>query len=352
MIQENCLTEIPARELCKDSLRVDEIEIIETLINKLKTHFNSIESQQFADYCSLISHELPFRLRKLLNDFRNKRINDGYMIIEGFPINNHAIGPTPSHWDTSWESEMTLREEIYQCLISCALGDIYGWLTQENGRFLRHIVPIATDKDEQLGGSSDVVLMWHVEEAFHPQRADMMSLICYRNDEKACTNICSLADLDIPDEYWNILSQPRYLIQPDKSHLPENNKSQLWQLDEAHFNKIRAFMKNPTPVSVLKGRKGEEQLLIDEAFMEALPGDLEAKEALDWLHAHMNERKHAIIMKPGDLLLIDNRITVHGRSSYKPNYGANARWLRRVNITADLRKSYEWKDSAYGRIIF
>lgn len=352
MLMPNFATEAPLKQLCKDTLDYDEVNIIESLIEKLGSKFETVEQQEFADYCALVAQELPFRLRKLFNDFRNKRINDGYLLIEGFPIDDEAIGPTPKHWDTSWTNQATLREEIFQCLISNSVGDIFGWLTQENGRYLRHIVPIDSDRNEQLGGSSDVTLMWHIEEAFHPQRADMMSIMCYRNEEKACTNICSLSDLDIPNHYWEILSQPRYTIQPDKSHLPENNKSQLWQIDEAHFNKIHAFMENPEPVAVIQGRVGESQLLIDEAFMNPLPGDLEAKEALDWLHQHMNERKHAIVMKPGDLLLIDNRITVHGRSPYKPNYGPKARWLRRVNITADLRKSYQWKDKAYGRVIF
>jgi Fe(II)/alpha-ketoglutarate-dependent arginine beta-hydroxylase len=352
MIITDFKDEKPLKQLCRTALDHSEILMIESLIEKLQSRFETIEQEQFADYCTVVAHEMPFRLRKLFNDFRNKRMNDGYLLLEGFSVNDEVIGLTPSHWDAPWINAMSLREEIFQCLISSSLGDIFGWQTQENGRYLRHIVPIKTDRNEQLGGSSDVVLMWHVEEAFHPQRADMMTIMCYRNEEKASTNICSLSDLDIPDHYREVLSQPRFTIQPDKSHSPENNKSSLWHLDEDHFNKIRAFMDNPQPVSVLQGRKGEEQLLIDEAFMEPLAGDFEAKEVLEWFHRHLNERKHAIVMNPGDLLIIDNRITVHGRSSYKPNYGPKARWLRRVNITADLRKSYQWKDTAFGRVIF
>ncbi len=338
--------------LRREVLEPNEIVVIEELIRQMKKAFNSIESQTFADECQLAAQKLPYRLRKLLNDFRNGRLETGYLLLEGFPVDQEAIGPTPKHWDAPWVFPQILREEMAQCLISSAMGDLFGWLTQENGRFLRHIVPIEADKNEQLGGSSNVTLLWHVEEAFHPQRADMMTIMCYRNEEGACTNICPVSELEIPRNYWDILSQPRFIIEPDKSHLPENNKSQHWQLDEAHFQKIHHFLQNPEPVAVLQGRRGKEQFLIDEAFMKAVPHDEEAQEALDWLYQHMNEKKHEIVMKSGDLLLIDNRTTTHGRSAYKPKYGPKARWLRRVNISADLRKSYQWKDAPYGRVIF
>ncbi len=332
-------------------LDLDEIQKIEMLIKQLQTDFCTVEDEKFVDTATILAAELPRGFRKLLNDFRNGRLPDGYLLLQGFKIDDEAIGPTPKHWDTPWIKPSVLREEMFQCLVSAGLGDLFGWRTQENGRYLRNIVPIEKDKNEQLGGSSNVVLLWHVEEAFHPQKADMMSIMCYRNKEKACTNICSLNDMEVPDEYWKVLSQPRFFIEPDKSHLPENNQSGQWELTDEHFRKIRHFFANPEPVAVFNGKKGQAELLIDEAFMSAQEGDVEAAEALKWLFQHMSERKHEIVMEPGDLLLIDNRVTGHGRSVYKPIYGDKARWLRRVNITADLRKSYQWKETPYARVI-
>lgn len=329
-----------------------ELGCIESIISELKAKFDSIESEEFASECKLASHSLPYKLRKLLYNFSNRKVNQGYILLKGFQIDQEAIGPTPSHWDAPWKDTASHREEIFQCLISSCLGEIFGWRTQENGRYLRHIVPIEVEKKEQLGGSSDVVLLWHNEEAFHPQRADLMSIMCYRNEERAETNICSTSHMEIPHDYWEVLTQPRFYIKPDMSHFPDKNKSQHWQLSEAHFHKIFHFLSKPEHVPVISGGRGQENLRIDEAFMEALPGDEEAQEALEWLYKHMNESKVSIVMEPGDILLIDNTITAHGRSPYKPNYGPRARWLRRVNITTDLRKAYEWKDKPYGRVIF
>ena len=330
----------------------EELDSIENLINELKVKYTTVEDEEFAFACKLASYQLPSKLHKLLYDFSICKLPDGHLLLRGFRIDSEAIGATPSHWDAPWNNTQTLREEIFQCLISSALGEIFGWRTQENGRYLRHIVPIESEKKEQLGGSSDVVLLWHNEEAFHPQRADLISIMCYRNEERASTNLCPTSYLDIPEHYREVLSQPRFFIKPDMSHSPDNNKSEHWNLTQAHFNKIFEFLANPEHVPVITGAVGQENIRIDEAFMEALPGDQEAQEALNWLYNHMTQRMASVVMEMGDIILIDNRITAHGRSPYVPNYGPKARWLRRVNITTDLRKSYEWKDKPYGRVVF
>lgn len=333
-------------------LKTDELAKIDQLIFDLSSEFDSVESSEFAEKCKLLSANIPSSIRKTLYNFLLQKQTRGFHIIRGFLINEDSIGPTPDHWDASWKLKTVLRQEIYQMLISSCLGEVFGWLTQENGRLLRHIVPIKKNENEQLGGSSKVTLLWHIEEAFHSQRADMMSIMCYRNYEQAKTYVCSTSDMDIPERYWNILSEPRFYIKPDKSHMPVNNKSQFWQLNSEHFRKVKSFLKNPHPVAVLSGKKECARLLIDEAFMEPLENDNEAADALKWLYDHMYEKKYSIQMEPGDLLIIDNRITAHARSSYIPNYGPKARWLRRVNITTDLAKSHQWKESPYGRTIF
>ena len=155
-----------------------------------------------------------------------------------------------------------------------------GRRTQENGRFLRHIVPIEKDHAEQLGGGSSVTLVWHNEEAFHEHRADFLSILCYRNDERAETIFCGIDEIEIPDDRWRVLSAPRFTILPDKSHLPEQNVSEHWRLDDHVFEHIRRMYENPEPVAALSGLRAKPWLRVDEAFMAALPGDREAEHAL------------------------------------------------------------------------
>lgn len=329
----------------------EELKTINLLIDDLANKYETIESEEFIEECALQASQLPYRIRKILFKFRNQMQESGFLLFKGFKIDDEKIAETPSHWDAPWKNPNTLREEIFQSLLCSGLGDLFGWLTQENGRLLRNIVPIQADQDEQLGGSSRVELLWHIEEAFHPQRADMMTIMCYRNNEKAGTNVCSLKNMNIPNDKYKILSEARYIIEPDKSHFPENNKSDRWSLGSDHFQKIKAFLANPKPVPVIYGAPGHERMVLDQAFMQALPGDKEAAETLEWFYEHLNDSKVTVEMIPGDILLLDNRRVVHGRTPYTPHYGPKARWLRRGNITADLTKSYEWKKTPYARTI-
>lgn len=324
---------------------------IDQVVSKLTRQFGSIESADFADACSLAAHELPRSLRELAHRFKHLQLRCGAVLLQGLRIDDRRIGDSPSHWDAPWRNPTTLREEIAQCLIATLLGEIFGWRTQENGRFLRHIVPIEEDREEQLGGSSTVTLVWHNEEAFHSHRCDFLTLLSYRNDEGAQTILSCVDNIDIDDHHWRILSEPRFLVLPDKSHLPEQNVSAHWRLDDDAFARIQALYAKPTPVPVLSGARSRPFIQVDEAFMIALPEDDEAAEAFAWLLDQFSRKQVAVVMQPGDMLWIDNKRAVHGRSIYKPNYGPRQRWIRRVNVTLNLRDSLAYRESPEARQI-
>jgi hypothetical protein len=177
-----------------------------------------------------------------------------------------------------------------------------------------------------------VTLVWHNEEAFHEHRADFLSILCYRNDERARTIFCGIDEIDVPDDMWRVLSAPRFTILPDTSHLPEQNVSQHWRLDDHVFAHIRRMHENPAPVPALSGVRAKPWMRVDEAFMAALPGDDEARLALRWLIDACYAHQSSVVMQPGDMVWIDNKRAVHGRTVYQPNYGPRQRWLRRVNV--------------------
>lgn len=322
---------------------------VERLVDQLASSFGSVETPEFADACSLVAPELPRSLRELAHRFKQLQLRCGAVLLRGLPVDDARIGPSPTHWDASWRNPPTLREEIAQCLLTSVLGEIFGWRTQENGRFLRHIVPIEKERNEQLGGGSSVTLVWHNEEAFHDHRCDFLSICCYRNEERAETILACIDDIEIPDAQWAILSAPRYVVLPDSSHLPDQNISAHWRLDDQAFERIRHMYVDPTPVPALSGSRQRPFIQVDEAYMRGL--DDEAQRAFDWLIGRFNERMASVIMEPGDMLWIDNKRAVHGRSVYRPNYGPRHRWLRRVNVTLNLRASMPYRESATARHI-
>ncbi|MBJ7312505.1 TauD/TfdA family dioxygenase [Rugamonas sp. CCM 8940] len=332
-------------------LTAPELAELKTLVDELTQSFGSVETAEFADACSLAAQQLPRRLRELAHRFKYLHLACGAVLLRGVPVDDERIGPSPSHWDAPWRNPPTLREEVTQCLLAAALGDIFGWRTQENGRFLRHIVPIPKERNEQLGGSSSTTLVWHNEEAFHEFRSDFLAILCYRNEEQAETILSYIGNLHIPDDKWRILSAPRFLILPDKSHLPDQNVSAHWRLDDHAFEHIQRMHSDPRPVPALSGARDKPFIQVDEAFMRAADGDEEAAQAFDWLLREFDAKKLGVVMEPGDMLWIDNKRAVHGRSIYQPNYGPRHRWLRRVNVTLSLRASLPYRESALGRHI-
>jgi Fe(II)/alpha-ketoglutarate-dependent arginine beta-hydroxylase len=324
---------------------------IEVVISSLRDRFSTIETPDFAMTCEIAALQLPKRVLAVLKQIAAGAVQCGHFLVRGFQIDDAAIGPSPAHWDQPWEGRPYLREEIFQMLISGVIGGAFGWRTQENGRFLRHIVPIDAVKNEQLGGSSATTLLWHTEEAFHPGRADFFTLMCYRNREQATTNIASIDDFRLGADTLEILRQPRFIILPDKSHTPVENSSDLWALNSATFERIARMMNDPQPVSLIYGPKTMPMMRVDQAFVEPLAGDSAATDALVALHTELDRVKLELQMQPGDIVLLDNLRVAHGRSVYTPDYGPKHRWMRRVNIANGRRHSFDLRDNQNLRVM-
>ncbi len=56
-------------------------------------------------------------------------------------------------------------------------------------------------------------------------------------------------------------------------------------------------------------------------------------------------------LEPGDLLIIDNYRAVNGRKPFQARYDGRDRWLKRIGVTRDLRKSRAARSSADSPIV-
>ena len=59
-----------------------------------------------------------------------------------------------------------------------------------------------------------------------------------------------------------------------------------------------------------------------------------------------------VVLKPGDAVFVDNYRMVHGRKPFKARFDGTDRWLRRLNVARDLRKSRDSRPSARSRVIY
>lgn len=327
-----------SRDILSYQLSSGELVEIEALLHLLDQTCLPVEGTRMARQLSLHAGALPPSLRQILLDFRNGLLRCGALLLTGFKVDDDRIGPSPQRWNCPWEAKETRREELYQGLVSSAAGELISWATQEGGRMFRHIVPMREYERIQLGSSSRVRLDAHTEEAHSRFRPEILSLFCMRNIERSVTTVCQAAHVALPEALRAILFQPRFLIRPDLSHsvaFPERRpRAHRMERNEVQYGEVE-------PCAVLTGAWSDPEIRIDPPYMSALPGDHEAAAALQALWTRLEEELQPVILCPGDLLLVDNARAVHGRLPFDPLYSDRQRWLRRCQITTDLRRSRE-----------
>jgi Fe(II)/alpha-ketoglutarate-dependent arginine beta-hydroxylase len=337
----------------------DEIESIKSLITDVATEYRSVEDVEFLNNACLYAHELPRRVRSFLNVFRLKELPPGVCIISGYPINLSAIGATPTHWKLRSDAQSSLPEQILFALYSSLLGDLLGWATQQDGYIVHDVFPIKGYENEQLGTGSEQMLWWHTEDAFHPCRADYIGFLCLRNPDNVATTIGTVDVGKLEAAQIDLLFQPRFTIRPDESH-QEKNESDLRKAKRlshgqdsisSAYQKIEMMNRKPEKISVFFGSSDEPYLRLDPYFMAPLDDDPEAQQALNALIALIDGSLIDLILQPGDFCFIDNYRTVHGRRPFKARFDGTDRWLKRLNITKDLRKSRRFRINTFSRVI-
>ncbi len=65
-----------------------------------------------------------------------------------------------------------------------------------------------------------------------------------------------------------------------------------------------------------------------------------ARLALAELREHLLGALVGTVLEPGDMLIVDNRKAVHGRTGFTPRYDGEDRWLRRCFTVSDIRASH------------
>lgn len=336
----------------KIPLTEPEIHDIQALIDAITADFHSTEDPELLRRVPLLAHELPRRLRTLLLEFKLDEPASGVLVFSGFPIDEERIGPTPAHWDARTSPCSTLREEICCALLASLLGEPIAWATQQGGHVVHDILPIRGHEGEQLGSGSEQLLWWHTEDAFHNYRGDYLQMFCLRNPDRVPTTIGTLEGVRLDPHNLELLFEPLYTILPDESHLPKNRPPTAGEAEpSASYERIQAMQTQPPKLPVLFGDPGSPYVRLDPYFMSRVEDPPEAQEALDALVQAVNAGLWDLVLEPGDVCFIDNYRVVHGRKPFKARYDGRDRWLKRLNIARDLRKSRSARESSASRVI-
>ncbi|GHC43873.1 arginine beta-hydroxylase, Fe(II)/alpha-ketoglutarate-dependent [Streptomyces cinnamoneus] len=295
----------------------------------------------------VIAHELPRRIRTFLGRARLDE-RPHALLLRGNVVDDALLGPTPGHWRHA-RTPGSRPFAFLLVLYASMLGDVFGWATQQDGRVVTDVLPTRGAEHSLVSSSSRQELGWHTEDAFSPYRADYVGLFSLRNPDGVATTLAGAPLDDLDQETIDLLFQDRFLIRPDDSHLPVNNSAPRPSAPE--FEEIARAVRAPVPVPILTGHRAAPQLRVDSDFSGPVAGDDEAARALERLRERVDAALYDVVLGPGDVAFIDNRRAVHGRRSFQPRYDGRDRWLKRINVTCDLRRSRVVRSSAESRVL-
>lgn len=270
--------------------------------------------------------DVPISLRAQLDAFRTSPPPAGCLLVRGFPVGDLPATPGEPTASTGKSDATDLR----LLTIASVLGEPVGYLPEHGGDVVQNIVPVQASAASQTSTSSVVDLMFHTEAAFHPHRPKYLLLFCLRGDPQARTTLASIhAALPYLDSFViDVLFERRFRCAVDESYL--HGRSNV--LGE--------------PVAVLTGSPADPAMVFDQDLMVGM--DEEAEEALRALGDALAAHHSSVVLEPGDLLVIDNHLAVHGRTPFAPRFDGTDRWLQRAFVVEDLAASNDERD---GRVI-
>jgi L-asparagine oxygenase len=203
----------------------------------------------------------------------------------------------------------------------------YGFATQQAGVIHNNVVPIRELADvANHNGSASRGFALHTEEAAFnigpgfDISPELLTLHCLRN----ATGV------------------PTVLAVPDWDEFPEAARRTLGR--EEFFNEIglsHGGRKNSpgVPVSVVYGPADDPRVRVNFGTIDLGGHSPGQQAALLELKGHLEARKINLVLRPGQIALIDNRRVLHGRPAYKPGraprYDGTDRWLRRLVVADD-----------------
>ncbi|WP_329023168.1 TauD/TfdA family dioxygenase [Streptomyces sp. NBC_01423] len=301
-----------------------------TLAAELLARHSSATSPELRAALPGACAQLPDAIRHAL---RPVDTADGLFVLRGLHIDDRDLGPTPGHWSSAGEAGALW--DVTLLLVATLMGTPIAWDGQQDGRFVHNIVPSPGHESEQTGASSDVLLTPHTEDAFHPGRAHLLLLCCMRNHDNIATTAASIRRTALAPADVEQLKRPVVPILPDDA-----------------YEEAQQFAGRPAPVPTLFDAPGGLTMRFDPAYTPLDEADTEWREAYRRLEDELARVSVAVSLEPGDVLVVDNDIVVHGRVPFTARYDGTDRWLKRASARVEdrpTRPAAERHEHGYGQ---
>ncbi|RSO05592.1 oxygenase [Streptomyces sp. WAC 06783] len=274
---------------------------------------------------------LPASVRRAL---RPADTDDGLFVLRGLDVDDAALGPTPAGWAAAGDSGAV--HDVVLLLLATAMGNPIAWEGQQDGRFVHNILPVAGHEGEQTGAGSAVLLSPHTEDAFHPGRAHLLLLSCMRNPDRIATTAAGVRRVRLDAADIALLDRPLLPILPDDA-----------------YAEAQHFAGGPPPaVPTLFRAEDGLTLRFDPAYTPLADAAPDHRAAYRRLEAELARVSVAVRLVPGDVLVIDNDLVVHGRVPFQARYDGTDRWLKRASVRVPARRTRplaEASEHGYGQ---
>jgi L-asparagine oxygenase len=254
--------------------------------------------------------DVPAAVRDGLVHFADGTSRSGYVLIRGLTVGD--LPPTPNQHGSQMldghGTSGTLR------LVADLVGSLIGYQDEKNGALLHDVHPVKGE-ERHIENSGSVAFDFHTENVHHPLRPDFLGLLCLRQDHDgvAATRVASVREAQplLTDRQQEVLRSMRF-----SSAYPTS-----------FARNIAGTRPTAGPHPVLFGQNSDPFMRFNSHNTTA--PDAEGAEALQALSGALESVCNDVVLEPGDLVLVDNHVAAHGRSSFTPRYDGRDRWLRR-----------------------
>jgi len=311
-----------------------ELSILTTLAKQI-TGSPSNEPELFCKQSKIQSEYVPERIKHILINFAKYGSKNGFLYVNTGLLCDFAELKTPAG-NNEKIGETTILAKIQSILIH-TISEMIAYEAEGYGRLFQDIIPIKSMATKQTSVSSNIELEIHTEQAFSKLKPDILSLSCIRGDPKALTYILPVQFIldNFSHDEIAMLREPLWLTGVDLSFKINGNDF------------IEGDIRGPMPI--LRGDRETDPILVfDQDLMKGITEESHnmIKKIVDIYYKYRLNHN----MQTGDIILVDNRRAVHGRSPFSPKYDGYDRFLVRAFSTYDYEYS-EFARPNNGRVI-
>ena len=300
----------------------DHAELLLELKNRLPQVPRADLATFFAEAAKL-REELPDSLKETLREFRDHGNHDGYLLVRGLPVEVDKLPATPTSTPAPTDREL-IAGEAWLVLLGSVLGLPTGYQELRSGTLYHDVYP-SPGAHYLSSETSETLLEFHTEMAYHQHQPQYVMLSCSRSDHehRAATLVGS--------------------VRKALPLIPDADRKQLFD-EPMPCNVDIAFRGGDedgpqATLRVLNGDEADPLLAYDRELLA--PVDPKAQESLAKLSAALDSITEAVKLEPGDMLIIDNYRTTHARTAFTPRWDGEDRWLHRMYIRVPEKVSYD-----------